>query len=113
MRGFFNVLTALVVIAMAFWAYHENYLTQSAVAETEKLQSQIGQARSRLAVLRAEWAYLNRPERLRDLAEINYDSLQLLPLRPDQFGGVDQVGFPPADFDLNGAVEVSTMERDQ
>ena len=110
MRMILFMTTALVVIGLAVWAYQENYRTQNAISETERLQGEIGEARARLAVLRAEWAYLNRPERLRDLAQINYDSLQLLPLRPDQFGKIDQVAFPPRDtlIDLDDAVDVSS-----
>ena len=33
--------------------------------------------------------------RLRDLADLNFDRLGLLPLRPEAFGRVEQVGFPP------------------
>jgi hypothetical protein len=95
MRSLFYVLTALAVIGLAFWAYHENYKTQAALAEAADLNREIGQLRARVAKLNAEWAYLNRPDRLRDLAELNFERLQLLPLAPEQFGRVDQVAFPP------------------
>ncbi|KNG95139.1 cell division protein FtsL [Pseudaestuariivita atlantica] len=94
MRSFLYILTSCAVIALAFWAYRENYATQEALSKTETLQRDIGIARARLKVLRAEWAYLNRPERLRDLAEINYERLGLAPLRADQFGRIDQVTYP-------------------
>ncbi len=95
MRSIFYVMTALTVIGLAFWAYRENYETQAALDRAEKLQRDISQARQRLRVLNAEWAYLNRPDRLRDLAEINFDRLGLLPLQPYQFGSVDQIAYPP------------------
>ena len=85
------------MIGLAFWAYHENYRTQEVQAETENLQHQISRARQRLRVLNAEWAYLNRPDRLRDLAELNFETLGLLPLQSYQFSKVDQVAFPPED----------------
>ena len=112
MRSLFYVLTALSVIGLAFWAYQENYKTQDAQARAEKLQGQIGDARQRLRVLRAEWAYLNRPERLRDLAEINFDQLGLLPLEPYQFGKIDQVAYPNEDtnFPIADPVEVINLE---
>lgn len=110
MRSMMFVMTALAVIGLAVWAYRENYRTQHVIGETEEIQREIGTARARLAVLRAEWAYLNRPDRLRDLAELNYNSLQLLPLRAEQFGRVDQVVYPQQElhFDLDGAVMVSS-----
>lgn len=95
MRSLIYIATALAVIGLAFWAYRENYSTQAEIARTEQLNREIGKARARLSVLKAEWAYLNRPDRLRDLADVNFEQLGLLPLRPDQFGRVDQVAFPP------------------
>lgn len=109
MRSLLVVVSAVAVIALAFWAYRENYQTQGAQAEAQKLQNDIAHARQRLRVLNAEWAYLNRPERLRELAEINFDKLGLLPLRPEQFGRIDQVAFPVLDAPLPilNPVEVS------
>lgn len=109
------LLTALCVIGSAFWAYHENYQTQEAYAESRQLQREIGQARSRLAILRAEWAYQNRPDRLHELAKLNFERLQLLPLSPEHFGRISEVSYPlPQDadgeleLDLSGSVEVSS-----
>ncbi|MEX5727055.1 hypothetical protein Ga0609869_000408 [Rhodovulum iodosum] len=94
MRSLFYILSALAVMGLAFWAYRENYRTQQALAEAERLNGDIGAMREELNVLKAEWAYLNRPERLRELAELNFDRLGLLPLRPDQFGLIEQVAYP-------------------
>lgn len=112
MRSLLYIITALAVIGLAFWAYRENYQTQSEIARTEKINRDIGDARARLTVLRAEWAYLNRPDRLRDLTEINFERLGLLPLRADQFGKVDQVAFPPEpepELIITNTVDVSGM----
>jgi hypothetical protein len=112
MRSLLYIVTALCVIGLAFWAYRENYQTQSEIARSEQINKDIGTARARLAVLRAEWAYLNRPDRLRDLTEVNFGRLGLLPLRPDQFGKVDQVAFPPVpepELIITNTVDVSGL----
>ncbi len=110
MRLILFVLAALAVIASGFWAYRENYATQAALDEVRDTRRAIGDARDRLAVLKAEWAYLNRPDRLRDLADLNYDKLGLSPLRADQFGSVDQVAYPQPEMhmSLNEPVSVTS-----
>ena len=95
MRAVLYVLSFLGLIALGFWAYRENYATQAALKEVETLQRQIVGLRAALSVQRAEWAYLNRPDRLRDLATANFDRLGLLPMEPSQFGSAAQVAYPP------------------
>ncbi|MBM9594595.1 cell division protein FtsL [Roseitranquillus sediminis] len=97
MRPLVYIISVFCVMALAAWAYRENFRTQSALREVELLRAQIGTLRERRSVLSAEWAWLNRPERLRDLAEMNYERLGLLPLRPEQFARIDELAFPPAD----------------
>ena len=112
MRSFFFILTALSVIGLAFWAYQENYKTQAALDRSDDLQRAIGQSRARLAMLKAEWAYLNRPNRLRELADINYDRLGLVPLAPEQFGKADQIAYPaqPSGLKITNPVDVSSTK---
>lgn len=95
MKGFLITLSALGVMGLAFWAYQENYSTQSAQREAAQLHREIADLRHTLAMLNAEWAYLNRPERLAELADLNFESLGLMPFMPQQFGLVEQIAFPP------------------
>ncbi|MFW2542497.1 cell division protein FtsL [Primorskyibacter sp. 2E107] len=114
MRTLLFLLTAMAVIGSGFWAYRENYATQAELDRVQALQQEIGAARERLAILRAEWAYLNRPDRLRDLADLNFARLGLLPLRADQFGRVDQVAFPmPEKIDISEPIDVTSAGADE
>lgn len=98
MRAVLYVVSALAVMGLAFWAYQENYKTQQAIRDVRGLHAQIGAAHERLGMLRAEWAYLNRPDRLADLAELNFDRLGLLPIMPDAFGKVSDIIYPLPDI---------------
>ncbi len=94
MRPIAYVLSFVAVLFLGFWAYRENYQTRQSLDNVDTLQQEIGLLREALAVQRAEWAYLNRPARLRELAALNYDSLGLMPLDPAQFGHAAQVAYP-------------------
>lgn len=94
MRPILYALSFLAVMGLAFWAYRENYATQKSLRHVEELQAEITTLREALAVQRAEWAYLNRPDRLRELSTINFDRLGLFPLEPTQFGQIGLVSYP-------------------
>ena len=93
MRSFIYTITFASLIALAFWAYQENIRTKNAIAHTEKLQKEIGIAQARLSILKAEWAYINRPERLTELVDLNFGRLQLVPLRASNFSEIDEINF--------------------
>jgi len=95
MRPLLYVLSFLAVFGLGFWAYRENYTTQDSLREVAALQDEIGSLHEALAIQRAEWAYLNRPDRLRDLVVLNFDRLGLMPMEPHQFGRATEVVYPP------------------
>lgn len=95
MRALLYITLFATLMGLAFWAYRENYKTQAALDEVRGLQSEIAGLRDALALQRAEWAYLNRPDRLRELATINFERLGLLPLEPGQLGPVSAIAAPP------------------
>ena len=89
-------LSAIVLVAVcATWAYRVNYATQEALNRVADLRAAIASEREALDVLRAEWAYLNRPDRLRALASAHAETLQLMDLQPGHYGEAVMVAFPP------------------
>ncbi|MEJ6708151.1 MAG: cell division protein FtsL [Amylibacter sp.] len=109
MKTFLYIMCCAVVISCAYWAYKENYRTQASLRRVSDLQQQIAAGRESISVLKAEWAYLNRPDRLRELVDLNYDALGLLPLMPDHFAEVELVAYPQAQIEANELVDpVST-----
>ena len=94
MRSVLLVFGLGLVIFFATWAYRVNYRTQEAIARVNDLQEQITLERQTIAVLRAEWAYLNRPERLLALSEKHFSNLRLMPLHPGHFDEISRVSYP-------------------
>lgn len=115
MRMFLGLVLGFSVLALAFWAYQENYRTRQALADNRAVAREIGRLQEHLGVLKAEWAYLNRPDRLRELTELNFERLRLLPMSPDHFGKLDQVAYPPrvppVDPQARATVEVSAAQE--
>ena len=106
MRPVLYLFSFLLVLGSAFWAYRENYATQHQLKEIAALQDEIATLHEGIALQRAEWAYLNRPDRLRDLATINFDRLGLLPMEPEQFGTSAEIGYPaPPALIITGTVD--------
>lgn len=109
MRPTIYIACFLLLIALGSWAYRENYETKTAQREVIALQNEIAQLREALSVQRAEWAYLNRPDRLRDLATLNFDRLGLLPMESRQFGAAADVAYPAPDAGLSAPIEDNSL----
>jgi len=114
MRTIFYLMCCGAVIGLAYWAYKENYRTQNSIRRVSELQYRIAQERTSISVLRAEWAYLNRPGRLRELVQMNFGDLQLLPLLPENFADVEIVAYPKPGINLDEInTPVSVMATDE
>ena len=61
MRILLYALSVSVVVILAFWAYGEGYETRATERDVARLERTIGARHQELSMLRAEWAYLNRP----------------------------------------------------
>ena len=112
MRNFFYIIIFGSVITLAYWAYQENVKTQMAIKKSEEFQTEIGKARAKLAVLKAEWAYLNRPERLIHLTNLGFDELQLAPIRATNFGEFNRLSNGTSNIKWSSALnsEISQSE---
>lgn len=86
---------AVLVVVFASWAYRVNYATQEAMNRVADLRDEIAREKEALGVLDAEWAYLNRPDRLRTLVNANAKDLGLVELTPEQFTDVALIAMPP------------------
>ena len=117
MRYIIYLLSLSMVLGVAYWAYTENYTTRASNLRVQNLQTQIVEERSALSELNAEWAYLNRPERLRDLADMNFESLRLVPLSARHFAELSDIPLPrnfealPSSLDETEPVKVGNPEK--
>ena len=94
MKTFLYLLAGVLVVFAASWTYKVNYQVQEAEERVANLQRRINRERSAIAVLGAEWAYLNRPERLRALSETYYAELRLMPIDASHFAEISEVPMP-------------------
>ena len=95
---------SVMVVVCATWAYRVNYATQEALGRVADLRAELTSEREAIAVLNAEWEYLNRPDRLARLVEVNRQALGLEELAPAQFGEVANAPFPPEPQDALAAL---------
>ena len=114
MRTALYLAASALVVAFAFWAYQVNYATQEAVRRVADLRAEIAQQRAAISMLNAEWAYLNRPERLRTLAEEFFPTLELGPMTSTHFGDPAMVSYPvEGDGALADAILEAVLEASE
>lgn len=94
MLRFVNICLVLGLVALAYVIYHVKYEARGLDAEIASIGKKIDEERDAIAVLRAEWSLLNRPERIERLAR---KYLKLAPAKPLQLVTIDTVS--DRDFD--------------
>ena len=110
MRGALYLLGCALIVAMAFWSYRMNYETQARLDAADQVRRDIADQREAIAVLSAEWAYLNAPARLKRLVETRGASLGLAPMTPDHFADLDEIERPTPD---DGMAPVAIIDLDE
>jgi cell division protein FtsL len=110
MLRFFNIVVVLVLVGSAVYAYSIKYQTILRAEQITKMKHEVKAERDAIAMLRAEWAYLTRPERIQELADKHLDlqplsvgqivSAQSLPEKPER---IDSIGRKLDALGLGGA----------
>jgi len=88
MLRFVNICLVLGLVALAYVIYDVKYEARALDEDIAGLSKEIEAERDAVAVLRAEWSLLNRPERIERLAA---KYLKLAPAQPRQLVTLDTV----------------------
>lgn len=97
MLRFLNVFAVLALVASASWAYSVKYDTIFYVEQIKKSEARNERERDAIAILKAEWQFLTKPERLQILAtrHLNLQALKASQIiRPNELP--DRKGKPDA-----------------
>lgn len=115
MIRFLHFVAISALIASAGYAYSIKYDTIYQQEQVAKLKAQMKQERDAIAVLKAEWQHLNRPDRLQaaverhlDLQPMNIKQLARLSELPDRPKRQDEIGMKLQD--LLGATATPTAD---
>ena len=99
-----NGLALAFTIMVAFGLYSLKHSTGAAADQKNILKSRIAEQEEALRILRAEWAHLNRPERLQQLSN-SYLTLQAID--PSQLVSISDLPLRPViEEDLEGKLLV-------
>ncbi|MFZ4541044.1 MAG: cell division protein FtsL [Rickettsiales bacterium] len=86
------LINMVCFVVLAIGVYLVKYSVQGVQRDVTVLKADLAREKESLHLLNAEWAYLNRPDRLRRLADRHLD---LVPLDSRQ---IDQVSVLPAAY---------------
>ena len=92
MQRILMIAAVLAVFGSAFALYVVKTDTRDVDERVRKLSERVETLRSTIAVESAELANLSRPDRLDALLKAN-PNLKLQPMRPDQFGAIEDIPF--------------------
>ena len=88
-----HVVAIAALIGSAGYAYSIKYESIIQAEQLARLQADVDRERAAIAVLRAEWTLLNRPDRVQALAERHLDDIvEMDPRRITRFSDLPERG---------------------
>ena len=91
MRLIFYSLSLILVMSLAYLANLESVKTKATMYGAKLLRTEVDELKEELKFLNAEWALLNRPDRLTDLVKWHYRELKLIPISIKNFKSIKSV----------------------
>ena len=88
MSRLINLILFLFVLVGAVWVYQVKHEAKQEEEKIAKLERDIAKEKEALLLLKAEWSYLNRPQRVQKLSERFAAQLGLKEVEPYQIGNV-------------------------
>ncbi|PKR90027.1 hypothetical protein CXZ10_01140 [Pleomorphomonas diazotrophica] len=107
MTRYINALLVFLMVLSAAAVYDMKYEAEIAAENIKQKQAEIAQAHEDISLLKAEWALLTRPARMRDLLERHKDILSLTPLSSDHIGTLADIPEKPVVPPVDAPVEQS------
>ena len=102
-----NILVIGALIFAASFVYKIKFDSTLQAERVAKLRGELRRERNAIAILRAEWAKLDTPARIRGLADRH---LALQPAKATQFDGLDRLpDRPPAVMPAPGSNSIGAM----
>lgn len=95
MTRYINALLVFLMVLSAAAVYDMKYEAEIAAENINKKQAEIAQAHEDISLLKAEWALLTRPARMRDLLDRHHDILNLTPMSSDHIGTLADIPAKP------------------
>lgn len=88
MRLIFYSFSLILVMSLAYLANLESVKTKATMYSAKLLRTEVDELKEELKFLNAEWALLNRPDRLTDLVKWHYRELKLMPISIKNFKSI-------------------------
>lgn len=107
MTRYINALLVFLMVLSAAAVYDMKYEAEIAAENIKQKQAEIAQAHEDISLLKAEWALLTRPARMRDLLERHKDILNLAPLSSNHIGTLADIPEKPVVPPVDAPVERS------
>lgn len=91
MRAFILFTWASLVIATGYTLFHITFQVEELETELRRLNAEIREEQEAVHVLKAEWSYLNSPQRIEALTDTLLPNLQWM--QPEQVMRIEDIPF--------------------